>query len=584
MPHAERPDPHHVTTTLPAHLGGWQLPPDWRWGAEGVMGEWRHYQEVIDALGRSLALVSAPDPLHAPWLAAEAKRLAHRNHPAIPTTYHYWATYRESKRGPGYLRRWIAGETYGARQRRLGPDDVPHVLQVLRAAGSALAYLHDSAMPHGAVSAETVWVTPTGRLWLMGWQWALPREEIPTGLTPGQGWAPSPPEWTAGGWVPTPASDQWQLAAMSFEALIGERVPDNDIPPVRWLRPECPEGLAAVIDRALLPRAEQRFDSVAVMLRALDRAMPTRSVALVESEQASEAPADSDEARLRWAVRDDYDVLKFLGGGAFGSVWRVRDLALEREVALKVLHPAVAKDDLAVSRFRREALLAAQLAHPGIVPIYDWDSRGGVAWYTMELAESGSVADLVARRGPRPLAEIAEAVDLVLDGLQAAHAVGIVHRDLKPENILIDRYRRWRITDLGIANITGEERAGTSGTPVFAAPEQQLGEAQGPAVDCFAIAAIVAFVLTGHPPFSGDVQAILAQQLAGQVDTAGIPGPVAEWIHRGLSPDPDERFEDAAAMRKAWRSAVQRALRSDGTGGWWKRLIRTSRETAEVRS
>jgi len=158
-------------------------------------------------------------------------------------------------------------------------------------------------------------------------------------------------------------------------------------------------------------------------------------------------PGESEEARLRWATGEDYEVIGRLGSGTFGSVWRVRDLSLAREVALKMLHPEVARDENAVHRFRREAQLAAQLAHPSIVPIYDWDSSGGVAWYTMELAEGGSLADLVACSGPRSIADIAPQIDQVLDGLAAAHASGIIHRDLKPENILIDRYRRWRIAD-----------------------------------------------------------------------------------------------------------------------------------------
>ena len=84
-------------------------------------------------------------------------------------------------------------------------------------------------------------------------------------------------------------------------------------------------------------------------------------------------------------------MLASLGRGTFGSVWRVRDLSLGREVALKMLHPRVTQDLQSVARFRREARLAAQLSHPAIVPIYDWDSRGDVSWYTMELAESGSI-------------------------------------------------------------------------------------------------------------------------------------------------------------------------------------------------
>src|SRR6185295_18559324 len=99
---------------------------------------------------------------------AEARHLAHRNHTSIPTTYHYWGSYRDSRRGPGYLRRWIAAETVGSRVRRLGPDAIPAAIRVLRAVGSTLAYLHDTGMPHGGISAECVWAAPTGRIWILG--------------------------------------------------------------------------------------------------------------------------------------------------------------------------------------------------------------------------------------------------------------------------------------------------------------------------------------------------------------------------------------------------------------------------------
>jgi serine/threonine-protein kinase len=243
-------------------------------------------------------------------------------------------------------------------------------------------------------------------------------------------------------------------------------------------------------------------------------------------------------------------------------------------VALKLLHPHIARDERAVSRFRREAKLAAQLAHPAIVPIYDWDSRGDVSWYTMELAEGGSVAELVARAGPRALTEIAPQIDFMLSGLAAAHAIGIVHRDLKPENILIDRYRRWRIADFGIAQAAGEDRSGTSGTPAFAAPEQLLGEQQDAAVDCFSLAAIVAFTLSAEAPFGErDGRLILARELRGEIDLDRYPAEVGDWLRRGLSPDPGERFADAIAMQGAWRDAVQSFFNREHRAPWWRRLI-----------
>jgi eukaryotic-like serine/threonine-protein kinase len=566
--------PYTRTTTLPPHLADWQLPPAWTWGAEGVFFEQRHYQELVDALGRSLSLVSVPEGTHAGWLESEARHLAHRNHPAIPTTYHYWALYGDVRRGPGYLRRWIAGETVGSRLVRAGADDVQGMLRLLRDVGSSLSYLHDSGQVHGSVSSETVWVTPMGRIWLLGWQWAVPLVDIPDRLSPAAAWAPGPQEWTDGSWRPTPATDQWQLAALCFAALTGETPPEKDAPPLALVRPDVPKKLAAVIDKALSTKPEERFPSVTAMLRAADRVVGGRSQVITSGEIWVSGTHDTEEMRLRWAAGDDYDVIARIGTGSFGSVWRVRDLSLGREVALKLLHPNVARDERTVARFRREAQLTAQLAHPAIVPIYDFDTRGDVSWYTMELAEGGSVADLIKRAGPRALTELAPQVDAVLDALVAAHAIGVIHRDLKPENMLIDRYRRWRIADLGIANIAGEEVAGTSGTPAFAAPEQLLGEAQDAAADLFSLAAIVYFALTGTTPFGdGDAKVLLSRMLAGEVDFDGFDPEIARWLRRAMSPVALERFADAAEMQAAWRDAVRLVLDRDQDVPWWRRFF-----------
>ncbi|HJU88767.1 MAG TPA: serine/threonine-protein kinase [Gemmatimonadaceae bacterium] len=574
MTAADLTPPYVATHQLPSHLQSWKLPPDWRWGAEGAFGPYRHYQEVIDALDRSLSLVSTPNPEHVPWLVAEAKQLAHRGHPLVPTTYHFWAPVQNSTRGPGYLRRWIAGETIASRVRRLGAEDIPSMLKILRMTGSAIAYLHSSGTTHGAIASETIWVTPNSHLWMLGWEWAINRPDVPAGLMPDHRYIPWAPEWKAGEWTPTPETDQWQLGALAFFALTGE-YPPNECPPMSLVRPDLPHAIAEVLDRALARDPARRFHSVSALLRDADRAAGGRtSIFTTGGTNITRGVNDSEEDRLRWATGDEYEVLARLGSGTYGSVWRVRDLALEREVALKMLHPHVAADLAAMRRFRREAQLAARLAHPAIVPIYDWDWSGDVAWYTMELAEGGSLANLVERNGPRSLSEIAPQIEHVLDGLRAAHSVGIIHRDLKPENILIDRYRRWRIADFGVARIPGEEQQGTTGTPEFSAPEQLLGEPQGPTVDIFAVAAIVAYVLTGTPPFgTGDAQAILARQLSGRIDLESFPPDIAEWLRKGLDAMPENRTEDAREMQKAWREAVEETLEREGRRHWWRRWL-----------
>src|SRR5438552_14370381 len=135
---------------------------------------------------------------------------------------------------------------------------------------------------------------------MLEWQWAVPRAAIPAGVRPGSGpveirpfdagrpmraeLLPMPPEWDGSEWVPTPASDQWQLAAMCFTALTGETPPARGAPPIKLVRPETPEALASALDRALSEDPGNRFPSVAVLLRAVERGDPARSVAIVRGE------------------------------------------------------------------------------------------------------------------------------------------------------------------------------------------------------------------------------------------------------------------------------------------------------------
>ena len=276
-------------------------------------------------------------------------------------------------------------------------------------------------------------------------------------------------------------------------------------------------------------------------------------------------------------LAERYEIVSELGRGGMGVVYRARDPRLNRDVAVKLIPPSQLSPE-AEQRFQREAQLVAQMDHPAIVPIYDTDSQGEIVWYTMELAEGGSVASLVSQSGARSLEEIAPQIDQILEALIAAHVSGIIHRDLKPENILIDRYQRWRIGDFGIAYALGDEAAGSSGTPSFAAPEQLLGESQGPATDCYALASIVYYVLIGVPPFGeGTSEMILAQQLSEtlpqRLATTELPEALVDWLRRGLAARIEDRYADAEEMRIAWRQVVRTLRRLEDPRPWWRRLL-----------
>src|SRR4029079_11125845 len=160
----------------------------------------------------------------------------------------------------------------------MGAEDLPGTLRVLREIGSALSYLHDLGSVHGCISPETIWATPMGRLWIIGWQWALPSSDIPFGLAPDFRFMPVPHEWSGGVWTPTPQTDQWQLAATCFATLTGEMPPAIEAPPIQLLRPDCPQTIAVIIDRALNGNPEARYPTMAWMLRAVDRVVGGRTM------------------------------------------------------------------------------------------------------------------------------------------------------------------------------------------------------------------------------------------------------------------------------------------------------------------
>jgi serine/threonine protein kinase len=262
---------------------------------------------------------------------------------------------------------------------------------------------------------------------------------------------------------------------------------------------------------------------------------------------------------------DDYELLSLMGTGGFGRVYRVRDLQLEREVALKVLQPLLTRDPEVVERFRREAQLAAGLSHPNIVNIYDIGGRSGLLWYTMELINGPSLAQLVEREGPLPLDKVLRLLREALSALAHAHGSGLVHRDLKPENMLIDQTGSLQITDFGLAlALRGKYGGATSqsGTPQFASPEQLLGERVDQRSDLYSLAAVAYYALLGTPPFSGlTVEQVLAKQTTNQLPTSrgrrdDVSEALDEVLERALSADVNRRYTSAVEFLQALNQAA----------------------------
>ena len=268
--------------------------------------------------------------------------------------------------------------------------------------------------------------------------------------------------------------------------------------------------------------------------------------------------ADPIRERLQTAIGNAYELLDLLGRGGMGIVFRAREVALEREVALKVLalDPVLAPD--AFARFEREAKLAARLDHPGIVPIFSVGRGAGIAYYTMRLVREGSLEDLMKRERTLDLHRATVILREVAAALDYAHARDIVHRDIKPANILMSDTGHASVADFGIARALGQpgEATGTAiiGSPAYMSPEQWRGDEITGRADQYALAVVAFEMLAGRRPFdSPRVQDLLNMHIEGAIPelTTVRPGAseaASAAIARALAKDPGDRFATASAF------------------------------------
>ena len=255
-----------------------------------------------------------------------------------------------------------------------------------------------------------------------------------------------------------------------------------------------------------------------------------------------------------------YRLGRELGRGGMGMVYEAMHQGTGRHYALKTLRPTDDREEL--ERFRREADVAWQLSHPGIVAVHDVGAAGSVRYLVLELLEGGSLQERIAREGALPVEDALEVAVVLADALAYAHGRGVLHRDLKPANVLFDHGGRVRLTDFGLARgPSGNSLTATGdllGTPAYMAPEQARDSKRADVrSEVYGLGGVLFTMLTGRPPLEASTlhEALEALEHGRRPRVRelrpDVPPALDEVVAKALARDPRERFPDVSAFRAA---------------------------------
>ncbi len=276
------------------------------------------------------------------------------------------------------------------------------------------------------------------------------------------------------------------------------------------------------------------------------------------SSKISAAAAGSDTLDIGAVLAGRYELLKLIGQGGMGAVYKARDKELDRVVALKLIRPELAKNPEVLRRFKQELILARQVTHKNVIRIFDLGQSDGIKFITMDFVEGQDLRSLLLEKSKLAPEQAARIMLQICRALEAAHAEGVIHRDLKPQNIMLDASGRILVMDFGIARsayLPGMTQTGALiGTPEYMSPEQGRGEPLTERSDLFSMGIIFYELLTGKSPYHSDTPlATLWKRMTEKVTPPVVldptlPQALSNIVVKALEIEPKNRFASAREM------------------------------------
>jgi tetratricopeptide (TPR) repeat protein/tRNA A-37 threonylcarbamoyl transferase component Bud32 len=265
-----------------------------------------------------------------------------------------------------------------------------------------------------------------------------------------------------------------------------------------------------------------------------------------------------------------YQIIEQLGQGGMATVFKAYHPALDRYVAIKLLHPAFKEDPNFLARFQREARIVAKLEHPHIIPVYDFSEHKGMAYLVMRYVE-GETLKVHLKGEPLPPERILEILKPVAEALAYAHEQGVLHRDIKPSNVMLTPEGNIFLTDFGLARMaqSGESTLSQDmmiGTPQYMSPEQAKGEQVDERTDIYSLGVILFEMLTGRVPFSADTPyAVVHDHIYTPLPLPttikpDIPTVLERVVLKTLAKEKDDRYQKVTELAIAFKDAVVEAV------------------------